>query len=111
MNNSLTNIQSLLSDPTITKLIEVAIGIVVIAVVFRLISQSLPRYIQDSDTRYRTRKTINFIGYIIRNQKSTSVLVKTIQDLLNPEATETTVENQSLSPTPSPEPTTLNPNN
>jgi len=52
---------------------------------------------------------------IDRNQKSTSVLVKTIQDLLNPEATETTVENQSLStelsPTPSPEPTTLNPNN
>ena len=65
MNNSLTNIQSLLSDPTITKLIEVAIGLVIIAIVFRLISQSLPRYIQDSDTRYRTRKTINFTGYVI----------------------------------------------
>lgn len=41
---------------------------------------------------------------IDKNQKSTSVLVKTIQDLLNPEATEETVENQSSStglfPTP-----------
>ncbi|BAY82814.1 hypothetical protein NIES267_22980 [Calothrix parasitica NIES-267] len=52
---------------------------------------------------------------IDKNQKSTSVLVKTIQDLLNPEATETTVENQSssteVSPTPSPTATTINPNN
>lgn len=46
---------------------------------------------------------------IDRNQKSTSVLVKTIQDLLNPEATDETVENQSLStevsPTPLPQTT------
>lgn len=50
---------------------------------------------------------------IDKNQKSTSVLVKTIQDLLNPEETDTTVENQSLSteisPTASPEPRVLNP--
>ncbi|MEL7246215.1 MAG: mechanosensitive ion channel domain-containing protein [Cyanobacteria bacterium J06573_2] len=65
MTKSLTNIQSWLSNPTITKLIEVAIGIFIIAIVFRFIIQSLPRYIQDSDTRYRARKTINFIGYII----------------------------------------------
>ncbi|MCJ8279010.1 MAG: mechanosensitive ion channel family protein, partial [Rivularia sp. ALOHA_DT_140] len=65
MKNSLINLQRWLTDPTIAKLIEVAIGIVIITIAFRFISQSLPRYIQDSDTRYRTRKTINFIGYII----------------------------------------------
>ncbi|MEM7553319.1 MAG: mechanosensitive ion channel domain-containing protein [Cyanobacteria bacterium P01_A01_bin.84] len=65
MANFFINIQRWLSDPTITKLIEVSIGIIIIALIFRFISQSLPRYIQDSDTRYRTRKTINFIGYII----------------------------------------------
>lgn len=65
MTNSLTNIQRWLLDPTITKLIEVVIGIAIIALIFRLIGQSLPRYIQDSDIRYRTRKTISFIGYII----------------------------------------------
>ena len=52
---------------------------------------------------------------IDKNQKSTSVLVKTIQDLLNPEATDSRVENQSLStevsPIPSPLPTTLDSNN
>ncbi len=65
MTKSLTNIQRWLSDPTVSRLIEVAIGIVIIALVFRFISQSLPRYIQDTDTRYRTRKTINFTGYVI----------------------------------------------
>ncbi|MEM6400125.1 MAG: mechanosensitive ion channel domain-containing protein [Cyanobacteria bacterium P01_D01_bin.116] len=65
VNKSLTNIQRWLSDPTVSKFIEVAIGIAIIALVFRFISQSVPRYIQDSDTRYRTRKTVNFIGYII----------------------------------------------
>ncbi|MGB6297723.1 MAG: mechanosensitive ion channel domain-containing protein [Rivularia sp. (in: cyanobacteria)] len=64
MTNSLTNIQRWLADPTISRLIEVAIGIVIIALIFRFISQSLSRYIQDTDTRYRTRKTINFIGYV-----------------------------------------------
>lgn len=52
---------------------------------------------------------------IDKNQKSTAVLVKTIQDLLNPEATDETVENQSLStevsPTPSSNSTTLDSNN
>ena len=46
---------------------------------------------------------------IDKNQKSMTVLVKTIQQLLNPEATDQTVENQSLStevsPTPSPQTT------
>ncbi|MEO1374388.1 MAG: mechanosensitive ion channel domain-containing protein [Cyanobacteria bacterium J06635_10] len=65
MTNSFTNIQSWLRDPNIIKLIEAAIGIVIIGLLFRFISQSLPRYIQDLDTRYRTRKTISFIGYIV----------------------------------------------
>ncbi len=65
MTNSFTNLQYWLSNPTISKLIEVAIGIIVIGLIFRFISQSIPRYIQDSDIRYRTRKAISFIGYIV----------------------------------------------
>ena len=64
MTKPLTNIQHWLSDPTINRLIQVAIGIAVIALIVRFISQSLPRYIQDTDTRYRTRKAISFMGYV-----------------------------------------------
>ncbi|AFY58893.1 small-conductance mechanosensitive channel [Rivularia sp. PCC 7116] len=65
MTDLLANIQRWLSNPTITKFIEVVIGIVIIALIFRFIRQSIPRYIQDSDIRYRTRKTISLIGYIV----------------------------------------------
>lgn len=51
---------------------------------------------------------------IDKNQKSMTVLVKTIQQLLNPDVTDGTVENQSLSteisPTPSPQSTESNSN-
>ena len=43
---------------------------------------------------------------IDKNQKYMWVLVKTVQELLNPEATDKAVEYRSL--TPSPEATTLN---
>lgn len=52
-----------LADPTVAKLIALGIGILAIHFIFSLLSGSLPRYIQDSDTRYRIRKLITFIGY------------------------------------------------
>ncbi|PAX49101.1 mechanosensitive ion channel family protein [Brunnivagina elsteri] len=57
------NIQHWLKDPTVGKIIQVCIGILVITLIVRALSNSVPRYIQDNDTRYHLRKTINFVGY------------------------------------------------
>ncbi|MDJ0732546.1 MAG: mechanosensitive ion channel [Nostocaceae cyanobacterium] len=56
-------IQNWLKEPMVMKLIQVTIGILVISLVFRTLSNTLPRYIPDSDIRYHLRKGINFFGY------------------------------------------------
>lgn len=53
------------SNPNFSRLIEVTIGVLLIAVVFNLIQRSLPSQINDSDLRYRARKVITLIGYIL----------------------------------------------
>ena len=65
MKNSLKTIQNLLADTTIIKLIEVISGIIIVAIIFRILSQVLPRQVQDTDLRYRIRKAITFVGYAI----------------------------------------------
>ncbi|MEA5508485.1 mechanosensitive ion channel domain-containing protein [Crocosphaera sp. UHCC 0190] len=57
-------IQNWFSHPIVIKLIIIAIGIVLINVIFRYLSRSLPRYITDSDISYYLRKVITFIGYL-----------------------------------------------
>ncbi|MEA5570597.1 mechanosensitive ion channel family protein [Calothrix sp. UHCC 0171] len=59
----INTIQNWLKDPFIIKIIQVCIGILVITLVIRVLSNSVPRYIQDNDIRYHLRKAINFIGY------------------------------------------------
>ncbi len=63
MEDFFTPIKLWLANPIVGKLIAVGIGILVINFIFRVLSRSLPRYIQDSDARYRIRKVIVFIGY------------------------------------------------
>ncbi len=53
-----------LLDPTVGKLIATAVGILIIFVIVRFLQRSLTRYVKDSDTRYRVRKFVNFIGYL-----------------------------------------------
>jgi small-conductance mechanosensitive channel len=65
MENALKTIQKLLDDPTIIKLIQVTIGIIIVAIIFRILAQVLPRQVQDIDLRYRIRKAITFVGYTI----------------------------------------------
>lgn len=65
MANALNAIQRLLADPIAIKLIEVAVGITIVAIIFRILAQILPRQLQDTDLRYRIRKAINFVGYAI----------------------------------------------
>jgi hypothetical protein len=57
-------IQNWFSNPIIIKLMVICIGIVAINFIFRSLSRSLPRYIQDSEASYRLRKVITLIGYL-----------------------------------------------
>ena len=52
-----------LFDPTVGKIIAAIVGVLVISIVIRFFQRSLSRYIKDSDTRYRARKFLAFIGY------------------------------------------------
>ncbi len=65
MENALKTIQKLLDDAIVIKLIEVTSGIIIVGIIFRILSQVLPRQVQDSDLRYRIRKAITFVGYAI----------------------------------------------
>lgn len=65
MNNSWQLIQRWFSDPLVVKLIIAIIGILVINQIIRFSRRSLSRYIQDSESSYRFRKVITFIGYFI----------------------------------------------
>jgi len=62
MENSVTQ---WLFDPTVGKIILAIVGILLISVIVRFLQRSLSRYIKDSDTRYRARKFLAFIGYLL----------------------------------------------
>jgi small-conductance mechanosensitive channel len=53
------------SDPLVQKIVIAIIGIIVINVIFRLLRRYLGRQIKDTNNRYRIRKFISFIGYLI----------------------------------------------
>jgi small-conductance mechanosensitive channel len=65
MERFIQPVQRLLSQPVVIRILEVGFGVLVIALVFRFLGRSLPLYIKDSDTRYRTRKIIGFASYIL----------------------------------------------
>ncbi len=59
------NLANWLTNPTVSKLIEVGLGVLVILIIFTLLRSFLARNIQDSDARYRTRKTLSLISYLL----------------------------------------------
>ncbi|WP_016951785.1 mechanosensitive ion channel family protein [Anabaena sp. PCC 7108] len=59
----INTIQHWLKNPAVGKLIQVCIVILVITLIVRALRNSVSHYIQDNDTRYHLRKTINLIGY------------------------------------------------
>ena len=65
MEDIVANIKLWLANPIVSKLIVLAVGVVLINYLFRLLSSSLPRYISDADARYRLRKVIIFTGYLL----------------------------------------------
>ncbi len=54
-----------LMDPVVGKFVAAFIGILIIAMLVRFVRRYLFRFIKDSDNRYRARKFVTFIGYII----------------------------------------------
>ncbi|MFC4321384.1 mechanosensitive ion channel family protein [Litchfieldia salsa] len=62
MNES---IKALISNSLFTKLMIVFIGIPLIVIIIRVVQKSVGRYIKDQDNRYKTRKMINILGYIL----------------------------------------------
>src|SRR5271157_2607695 len=51
--------------PLTVKLLAAALGIVVIHVTFRILEKRLPRHFSRGDARYRVRKFVVFLGYVI----------------------------------------------
>jgi small-conductance mechanosensitive channel len=54
-----------LFDPTVGKIIFSLIGVLIIAVIVRFLHRSLARRLRDPDVRYRARKLITFVGYLV----------------------------------------------
>lgn len=65
MNDFFALAQRWFADPLVVKFITAIIGIFIITLLVRFLRRSLSRYIQDSDTSYRLRKLITFIGYLV----------------------------------------------
>ena len=54
-----------LFDPTVGKIIFAIVGILLISVIIRFAQRYSSRYIKDTDTRYRARKFLAFVGYLL----------------------------------------------
>jgi len=58
-------IEKWLYDPVVNKLIITLIGIIIIIILIRFIQRALGGYIQETNTRYRARKIMTFVGYLL----------------------------------------------
>ena len=67
-----------LFDPTVGKLIAALISLGIVYALRRLAQRSLGRYVTELDTRYRVRKFVTFLGYVI----SIAVLATIFSDRL-----------------------------
>lgn len=54
-----------LFDPTIGKFVAAVIGVLIVITIARLVKRSLSGIVKDTETRYRTRKFITFLSYVV----------------------------------------------
>lgn len=54
-----------LLDPVVGKLVAVAVTLLVTFAVVKFAQRSLGRYVKGVDTRYRARKVVSFLGYLV----------------------------------------------
>ena len=52
-------------DPTVGRLVAAVVGLVIIFAVSRLARRSLSRHVTGADTRYRVRKFVTFLSYVL----------------------------------------------
>jgi len=58
-------LKSAISLPLLSKLVCAVLGILVIHALFRLLERKLPSHFHERDMRYRARKAIVFVGYLV----------------------------------------------
>ena len=63
MNDFASTFRLWLDDPTVGRLIAIAIGVLVIVALVRIVNRSLVSALRDSETRYLSRKLVTFGGY------------------------------------------------
>ena len=59
------DLHRLLFDPTVGKIVTVALGALALYVLGRFLQRSVGRYVTDTTTRYRTRKMISFAVWVM----------------------------------------------
>ena len=53
------------ANPSAVRWITAVVGLVVILTLVRLFQRALPRYVRDTDMRYRTRKFAGIMGFVL----------------------------------------------
>lgn len=56
---------NLLKDPTVQKILIIILGIIVINVIAGLIKKGSNKYFSSNDARYKSRKIISFVAYLV----------------------------------------------
>jgi small-conductance mechanosensitive channel len=59
------NLMTWLFDPIIGRLVAAGISLAILYLVVRLVQRSVSRHIKESAMRYRLRKSVSFLGYIL----------------------------------------------
>ena len=59
------DIHSWFANPSAVRWITAVVGLVVILTLVRLFQRALPRYVRDTDMRYRTRKFAGIMGFVL----------------------------------------------
>lgn len=59
------SVEKWLFDPTVGKIVTAIIGILIVVGIVRFLQKTITVRIKDTDTRYRVRKFVSFIGYIL----------------------------------------------
>ncbi|NJL70484.1 MAG: mechanosensitive ion channel [Candidatus Competibacteraceae bacterium] len=65
VSNFVKTLQHLLLEPITLKFVTVLVGALIISLGVKIIQRSLGSYVQDSSSRYASRKVVTFVGYII----------------------------------------------
>jgi small-conductance mechanosensitive channel len=60
-----TFVKKWLFDPTIGRIVLLFIGFVAIVLVINLLRRNVNKYVEDKDSRYRTKKFLSFFGYLL----------------------------------------------